>query len=74
MIVYAINTLQLYCVYISYSYCMAGQDGPGAEVSRRFLSENSSDELMLSNYHVTDVKGQTKLTFTWHTPNRVNIK
>ena len=20
------------------------------------------------------VKGQTKLTFTWHTPNRVNIK
>ena len=20
------------------------------------------------------IKGQTKLTFTWHTPNRVNIK
>ena len=25
-------------------------------------------------YTCTYIKGQTKLTFTWHTPNRVNIK
>ena len=36
-----------------------------------------SEEILQKCVNITNtrlVKGQTKLTFTWHTPNRVNIK
>ena len=40
-----------------------------------FINNNKYNcKIYFQKKNCRNVKGQTKLTFTWHTPNRVNIK